>query len=551
MNHKNTDDILRIITSSGADVDVVINYQLFSGFEENNDYIKITAAGTTDVSLNDNARTKINSLYVKNIDGAVSNTIGIYKRFGGVDHLIFGCILAAGEEIIYTEYRGWVVYTATGKQKVETASGGGSVAWGDITGTLSDQTDLQSALDAKEDTITATTSADYYRGDKTFQTLNKAAVGLGNVDNTSDANKPVSTAQAIADAAIQAAAEAYADGLVVGLWDDRGNYDPTGTSDYPASGGSGAAGAILKGDVWTISVAGTISGNAVNIGDTVRALVNTPGLTDANWAIGENNIGYVPENVANKDVSGGYAGLTLRKINFLNVLGTFVSFFTNSNTAARTYTFQDRDGTIADDTDITSAKARANHTGTQLAATISDFNAAALLAAPAETATTAGALINAAGAATPNDTDFIATAESGGLLKKITWTNAKAFLKTWLDPLTTTFTNKRITKRVGTSTANSATPAINTDSFDAFRITGQTVAITNMSTNLTGTPTDSQMLLLSITGTGAIAITWGASFGGSGAPATTTGAERLDTLWKWSTVASKWMFVTSKSYPDS
>jgi hypothetical protein len=45
-----------------------------------------------------------------------------------------------------------------------------------------------------EPTITATTSADYYRGDKTFATLNKAAVGLGNVDNTSDANKPVSTA---------------------------------------------------------------------------------------------------------------------------------------------------------------------------------------------------------------------------------------------------------------------------------------------------------------------------------------------------------------------
>jgi len=47
---------------------------------------------------------------------------------------------------------------------------------------------------SKENTITATTSADYYRGDKTFATLNKTAVGLGNCDNTSDANKPVSTA---------------------------------------------------------------------------------------------------------------------------------------------------------------------------------------------------------------------------------------------------------------------------------------------------------------------------------------------------------------------
>jgi hypothetical protein len=51
------------------------------------------------------------------------------------------------------------------------------------------------ALATKEPTITAGTSAQYYRGDKTFQTLDKTAVGLSNVDNTSDANKPVSTAQ--------------------------------------------------------------------------------------------------------------------------------------------------------------------------------------------------------------------------------------------------------------------------------------------------------------------------------------------------------------------
>lgn len=52
--------------------------------------------------------------------------------------------------------------------------------------------------------------------------------------------------------------------------------------------------------------------------------------------------------VASKDATGGYAGLTLFKINFKNALNTFTSFFTNANTAARTYTYQDRDGTIAD-----------------------------------------------------------------------------------------------------------------------------------------------------------------------------------------------------------
>lgn len=50
----------------------------------------------------------------------------------------------------------------------------------------------------KEPTLAAGTTGQYYRGDKSWQTLNATAVGLGNVDNTSDANKPVSTAQSTA-----------------------------------------------------------------------------------------------------------------------------------------------------------------------------------------------------------------------------------------------------------------------------------------------------------------------------------------------------------------
>jgi hypothetical protein len=78
------------------------------------------------------------------------------------------------------------------------------------------------------------------------------------------------------------------------------------------------------------------------------------------------------QNTSEKDASNGYVGMTLFKINFKNVLGTFISFFTNSNTAARTYTYQDRDGIIADDTDITAAKNRSNHTGAQAATTITE-----------------------------------------------------------------------------------------------------------------------------------------------------------------------------------
>ena len=55
-------------------------------------------------------------------------------------------------------------------------------------------TATQTALNAKENSITSGTTSQYWRGDKTFQTLDKNAVGLGNVDNTSDANKPLSSA---------------------------------------------------------------------------------------------------------------------------------------------------------------------------------------------------------------------------------------------------------------------------------------------------------------------------------------------------------------------
>ncbi len=51
-----------------------------------------------------------------------------------------------------------------------------------------------SAINAKEPTITAGTTSQYWRGDKSWQTLDKTAVGLSNVDNTADLSKPVSTA---------------------------------------------------------------------------------------------------------------------------------------------------------------------------------------------------------------------------------------------------------------------------------------------------------------------------------------------------------------------
>ena len=58
------------------------------------------------------------------------------------------------------------------------------------------------------------------------------------------------------------------------------------------------------------------------------------------------------QSLSFKDATGGYAGLTGFNINFKNAANTFTSQLANVNTAARTYTFPDRSGTIADNTDL-------------------------------------------------------------------------------------------------------------------------------------------------------------------------------------------------------
>lgn len=93
----------------------------------------------------------------------------------------------------------------------------------------------------------------------------------------------------------------YADGLVVGLLDDRGNYNAS-VNTFPASGGSGVAGAVMKGDLWYISVAGTLGGVSVPVGASVRALVDTPAQTSGNWSVLNVGIGFTPENEVNKSV---------------------------------------------------------------------------------------------------------------------------------------------------------------------------------------------------------------------------------------------------------
>lgn len=75
--------------------------------------------------------------------------------------------------------------------------------------------------------------------------------------------------------------------LSSGHW--RGAYDLS-VDAYPSSGGSGEGGSIQSGDEWYVSVSGDLDLEGlgiitINAGALIKALVNTPGSTPANWKV--------------------------------------------------------------------------------------------------------------------------------------------------------------------------------------------------------------------------------------------------------------------------
>ena len=93
--------------------------------------------------------------------------------------------------------------------------------------------------------------------------------------------------------------------------------------------------------------------------------------------------------------------------------------------------------------------------------------------------------------------------------------------------------------------ANSATPAVDTDIYNNVEITAQSAAITSFSSGLTGTPTAGSTLTWNITGTGAVALTPGASYENSTItfPTTTVSTNKISVGCIWNTVTSKWRVV--------
>lgn len=125
---------------------------------------------------------------------------------------------------------------------------------------------------------------------------------------------------------------------------------------------------------WTKGGVGNLLQAQANLSDlpsipaakATLALENVDNTPDTNKPVSTAQAASIAtkEASANKDASGGYAGLTLFRLNLRNAANTITSFLTNAATVARTYTLQNRDGTLADDTDLALKANLANPTFT-------------------------------------------------------------------------------------------------------------------------------------------------------------------------------------------
>ncbi len=169
-------DVTSRVEYNGGRSEVLVNYlNVRTTIVERTDDVPNNLNSKTDINGIDLYRTGVTTGFYgikSNIDWSNTETLdkNIVAQRSYVDSAISGSVTPDA--------------TTTTKGKIKLA--------GDLSGTADAPTVPGLAL--KENTVTSGTAAQYYRGDKTWQTLDKTAVELSNVDDTSDLNKPISTA---------------------------------------------------------------------------------------------------------------------------------------------------------------------------------------------------------------------------------------------------------------------------------------------------------------------------------------------------------------------
>ena len=171
---------------------------------------------------------------------------------------------AIGGFVVSPDETIWVC-KGVGVPAVQMSTGGGA-AWGAITGTLANQTDLQTALDGKQASGSYLTTTGNGSG---LTGLTKTQVGLANVDNTADSAKSVASAATLttprtingvsfngsANVVVPAAGSTLSDNVPVSKLNSGTNASATtywrGDGSWAAPSVAGDTVLVLAGDVST------------------------------------------------------------------------------------------------------------------------------------------------------------------------------------------------------------------------------------------------------------------------------------------------------------
>ncbi len=349
----------------------------------------------------------------------------------------------------------------------------------------------------------------------------KADVGLANVDNTSDATKN-SAAVTLTNKTI-----------------DGGNNTLQNIAQASVTGLTGA----LAGKVATTT---TVNGHALSGNVTVTAAdvlptqtgnsgryLTTDGTT-ASWSVvsggglGDTSTNTTSSVDGEAAVFSGTAGKTLRR-----ATGTGVATLTSGVLG----TISAPAGTIVGTTDSQTLTNKTINGGNNALTNIAISSLAATGTASASTYLR-------------GDGSWATVSAGGGNMNTSTYDAAGINQQVVGTTAAQTLTNKRVTSRA-VAISSSATPAINTDTTDVALLTALATNVSSMTTNLTGTPTDGQKLLLRIKDTGSPhTIAWGASFQSSGIatlPSTTAASKTHHIGLIYDAAISKWVAIAADS----